>query len=65
VHELIREEHDIKNGMGAKFIAQHLLVRARYGKVVVIAEKPRSTISAIRKQWFKIIRKAKRALQHS
>lgn len=57
MHGLIREEHVIKNGMGAKFVAQHLAVRTRYGKAVVIAAKPHSIISAVRKQWLILVRK--------
>lgn len=57
MHDLIREEHRIKSGMGAKFIAQHLAVRARYGKAVIVVHKPHSAISAIRKQWLMLVRK--------
>jgi len=57
MHDLIREEHRIKSGMGAKFIAQHLSVRTRYGKAVIVVRKPHSAISAVRKQWLKLVRK--------
>jgi hypothetical protein len=57
MHGLIREEHHIKSGMGAKFVAQHLMTRTRYGKAVIVVTKPHSAISAIRKQWLKLVRK--------
>ncbi len=40
MHGLIREEHHVKSGMGAKFVAQHLMTRTRHGKAVIVVTKP-------------------------
>lgn len=56
MYGLLSEEHHIKEGTGAKFVAGHLLARARYGKAAIITQKPHSTISTVRKQWLKLIR---------
>ncbi len=56
MHGLVCEEYQIKDGSSAKFIARHLSMRMRYGKAVIIARNPHATISAVRKQWLKLIR---------
>lgn len=60
MHGLKCEIYEIKGDTGATFIASHLSKTALYGKIAIISRKPHATMSAVRKQWLKIIRKRHR-----
>jgi hypothetical protein len=57
---LIREEFSFGANPGAKDLARHLYTRMSCGKVVIVADKPTSILSALRKQWLKLARKVQR-----
>lgn len=57
---MIREEHSFGANPGTKDLARHLYTRMYYGKVVIVAEKPVSVISPLRKQWLKLARKVQK-----
>lgn len=57
---LIREEGSFGANPGAKDLARHLYTRMSCGKVVIVAENPKTLMSPLRKQWFKLMRKVQR-----
>lgn len=60
MHGLIREEDSFGANPGTKDLARHLYTRMYYGKVVIVANKPLSVISPLRKQWLKLARKVQK-----
>lgn len=60
MYGLIREEGSFGANPGTKDLARHLYTRMYYGKVVIVADKPSSVISALRKQWLKLARKVQK-----
>lgn len=60
MHGLIREEGLFGANPGTKDLARHLYTRMYYGKIVIVADKPFSVISALRKQWLKLARKVQK-----
>ncbi|HSW99543.1 MAG TPA: hypothetical protein VLH38_00745 [Patescibacteria group bacterium] len=60
MHGLIREEGSFGANPGTKDLARHLYTRMYYGKVVIVANKPLSVISPLRKQWLKLARKVQK-----
>lgn len=57
MHGLKCEIYEIKGDTGATFIASHLSKTVQHGKVVIVSRKPHATMSAVRKQWLKLVRK--------
>jgi len=61
MHGLKTERHRIKtNSSVSADIAQHLKSRLTQGKVCVVTDKPKDLMPAVKKQWFKMIRKVQR-----
>ena len=60
MHGLIVEQNSFGANPGTKDLARHLYTRMNCGKVVIVADKPNSLISAIRKQWLKLARKVQK-----
>ena len=60
MYGLIREEGSFGANPGAKDLARHLYTRMYYGKVVIVAAKPTSLISVLRKRWLKLARNVQR-----
>ncbi|HET8671401.1 MAG TPA: hypothetical protein VFM05_12475 [Candidatus Saccharimonadales bacterium] len=60
MHGLIREEGSFGANPGTKDLAKHLYTRMYYGKIVIVSDKPRSVISALRKQWLKLTRRVQK-----
>ncbi len=60
MYGLIREEGSFGANPGTKDLARHLYTRMYYGKVVIVADKPLSVISSLRKQWLKLARKVQK-----
>ncbi len=60
MHGLIREEGTFGANPSAKDLARHLYTRMWYGKIVIVADKPRSIIGSLRKQWLKLARRVQR-----
>lgn len=57
MHGLIFERGSFGANPGAKDLAKHLYTRMSCGKVLILADKPASVLSALRKQWLKLARK--------
>lgn len=60
MHELVREELVSRSNATTKELAQHLCGRINVGPVAIIAENPTATLSALRKQWLRLIRLAQK-----
>jgi len=60
MHGLIREENSFGANPGTKDLAKHLYARMYYGKVVVVANRPLTVLSQLRKQWLKLARKVQK-----
>lgn len=57
MHGLNIEHRNVGNTSLSRDLAQHIAERSTYGRVVVAAEKPVSSLSAVRKQWVRILRR--------
>jgi len=60
MYGLIREEGSFGSNPGAKDLARHLYTRMFSGKVVIVAERPAALMSPLRRQWFRLYRRASR-----
>jgi hypothetical protein len=58
MHDLIVEEGSFGANPSTKDLTRHLFTRMSCGKVVIISDK--SLLSALRKQWLRLIRKVQR-----
>lgn len=57
MHGLRIEHLPLKDGRPISIELARHLPRENYGKIVVVTDKPLSTLSAVRKQWLKLIRR--------
>lgn len=57
MHRLTIERRRIANVSLSRDLAQHIAERSSYGKIVVATDKPISSLSAVRKQWVRILRR--------
>lgn len=60
MRSLYIEERCLVGGAVSREIAYHLYGRQLHGKVVVVTNTPVPTLSAVRKQWVKLTRRAQR-----
>jgi len=60
MYGLIREAGSFGANPGAKDLAKHLYTRIFSAPVVIVADKPITTLGQLRKQWFKLYRRVKR-----
>lgn len=60
MRDLIVEQNSFGANPGAKDLARHLYTRMNCGKMVIVADKPVSLISALRKQWLKLAREVQK-----
>lgn len=60
MHGLSTEKRKIGNGSISADIARHLESRLTQGKVCVVTDRPKDLMPAVKKQWFKLIRKVQR-----
>jgi len=60
MRSLYIEERYLVGGAVSREVAYHLYGRQLRGKVVVVTNTPVSTLSAVRKQWVKLTRRAQR-----
>lgn len=60
MHGLIREEGSFGANPGTKDLARHLYTRMSCGKVVIVTDHPKTLMSPLRKQWFKLMRRVQR-----
>lgn len=56
MHGLNLERRNVENISLSRDLAQHIVERSVYGRIVVAAESPISSLSAVRKQWVRILR---------
>jgi hypothetical protein len=57
---LYREYRELKHETLSHDLARHLLTQVERGKVAIVTNRPVVTMSALRKQWIKIIRQFER-----
>ncbi len=60
MHGLNIERRNASTGSLSVDIARHLQGRLTQGKVCVVTDKPKDLMPAVKKQWYKIIRKVQR-----
>ena len=60
MHGLIREEGSFGANPGTKDLARHLYTRMSCGKVVIVTDHPKTLMSPLRKQWFRLMRRVQR-----
>lgn len=60
MHSLVVEQYSFGANPGTKDLARHLFIRMHCGKVVIATDHPQITISLLRKQWLKLMRKVQR-----
>ena len=60
MHALIYERKTLGESPTTKELARHMFARMDCGKIVIVAEKPASTLSALRKQWIMLTAKVRR-----
>ncbi len=65
----LKVEHRHLNGKPlARDLATRLYIRSLHGKVVIVTDKPLSTLASVRKQWVRMMRRAQvqraRTLDH-
>lgn len=57
MHGLNLERRNVENISLSRDLAQHIVERSLHGRIVVAAENPISSLSAVRKQWVRILRR--------
>lgn len=57
MHGLATERRKIDFGSLSADIAHHLQDRIKEGKVCVVTDQPKSLMPAVKKQWFKLVRR--------
>ena len=57
MHGLSIEHRKVSGTSLSSDLAQYIAERSVYGRIVVVAEKPVSSLSAVRKQWVRILRR--------
>lgn len=60
MNHLVYEERSFGANPGTKHLARHLYTRMYCGPVVIVAANPVPTLAALRKQWLKLARRARR-----
>lgn len=57
MHGLIHEQGTFGANAATKDLARHLYTRSPCGQVVIVADRPSTLLSQLRKDWLKLIRK--------